>query len=739
MDSVSAPFRIASGEQVATLTVNRLPGRTDYLELERERIVLEEEGTYVFDIERGALPRALKLEPREGLFSFDSPGGNHGRLRPQGHVGRIQLALKTSTGLCKLTLDVRPKKLEETTEYRQMLEDIAETATEALLQGFAPPAVALTPESERDPELLYQQFAFLHARLMTSGEHDLALVLNRPQTAWIDSEEARLAGTPLPSGSRNVRALTRSGPRTAARPGASVPSIPRQVRAMRTAETLDTEANRFVAFALVRWRELAQRVHDSLTARATQSGPVSRGIDAAEEVIELLDRTLGAPMFRDIGRLHSFPSGNQVLQKRAGYRELLRTFALTETGARLALSWDIDDVFGASQRNTAALYEYWVFLQLAKSLGRVCQDDRSALTLQPASDGMSMTFRRGKASRVVWTTTVRNRQLTLELYFGRRFQPSGRPDASWTEAMHPDCSVRIRPTDMSRQVSGDDLAIWLHFDAKYRVDYRKRKVNDDTTLVPDDSLSARVARSKRDDIVKMHAYRDAIRRSAGAYVLYPGDAEDVPFTEYHEILPGLGAFALRPRRNQPVGTERLDAFLGEVLDHVADSASQHERSRYWQTIIHRPSPLERRADRGLPGLDQPPADALVLMGFVRSTAHRKWIERTGLYNLRAGNRRGAIGPEAEILRASHLLLYGPGVVTTLWTRRGAWFVQTREDLLRLGYPSPGGPIYLCCPVERNGEEPEWLASLDLGSGDLKASEPGAPFATTWVDLLRATA
>jgi hypothetical protein len=711
--SVSAPFRTTSGEPVATLTVSRLPGRADRLEIDDERIVLEEEGTYVFDIDRGSMSGALKLEPREGLFSFDSASRVHGRLRPRGHVGRIHVALQATTGLGRLTLAVQPKKLEEATEYRQMLEDIAEVATAALLQGFAPPAVALTPESERAPELLYQQFAFLHARLMASGERDLALVLNRPHTAWLDQDEIRLAGMPLNGGSRTMRALTQPGPRVAAHAYPGLPSIPRQVRTSRTAETLDTEANRFVAFALERWRELAQRVLDLLTARAIQSGPASRGVDAAEEVIELLDRTLAAPMFRDIGRLRSFPTGNQVLQKRAGYRELLRTFALTETGARLALQWDIDDVFGASQRNIAALYEYWVYLQLAKSLGRVCQDDRSVFTLQPANDEMSLTFRRGKASRITWTTTVRDRQLTIELYFGRRFLPSTQADASWTRAMHPDCSVRIRPPDVSREVKGSDLAIWLHFDAKYRIEYKKGKGNVEAS-----------AQSKPDDLVKMHAYRDAIRQSAGAYVLYPGTAEDVRFTKHQELLPGLGAFALRPQPDRPGGAKRLDAFLSDVLDHVADSTTQHERSRYWQSVIHRLSPLERHADRRLPGLELPPADAVVLVGLVQGAAHRAWIDQTGLYNLHA------VGLEAEILRAADLVLSGPGLATTLWTRRGAWFVQTNEELLELEYPGPGDPVSLCCAVERHEDEPNWLDALDLGN-----SARDAPFATTWAELL----
>ena len=114
----------------------------------------------------------------------------------------------------------------------------------------------------------------------------------------------------------------------------------------------------------------------------------------------LIDRTLSAPMFRSVGRLGSFPTANQVLQKRAGYRELLRTFVLTELGAQLALDWDLDDAFAASQRNIATLYEYWAYLQLAKSVGRVCGADLSASTMERSNDGMSIGFPRGNRSRL---------------------------------------------------------------------------------------------------------------------------------------------------------------------------------------------------------------------------------------------------------------------------------------------------------------------------------------------------
>ena len=36
----------------------------------------------------------------------------------------------------------------------------------------------------------------------------------------------------------------------------------------------------------------------------------------------------------------------------------------------------------------------------------------------------------------------------------------------------------------------------------------------------------------------MHAYKDAIRRTGGAYVLYPGD-KSINQKGFHEIIPGL--------------------------------------------------------------------------------------------------------------------------------------------------------------------------------------------------------
>ncbi len=85
---------------------------------------------------------------------------------------------------------------------------------------------------------------------------------------------------------------------------------------------------------------------------------------------------------------------------------------------------------------------------------------------------------------------------------------------------------------------------------------------------------------KRQDLLKMHAYRDAIRRTDGAYVLYPGDANQ-DWRVFTELLPGLGAIALRPSASSKSTTDKfLETFLRDLALHVSDSRTQRSKVRH---------------------------------------------------------------------------------------------------------------------------------------------------------------
>ncbi len=236
--------------------------------------------------------------------------------------------------------------------------------------------------------------------------------------------------------------------------------------------------------------------------------------------------------------------------------------------------------------------------------------------------------------------------------------------------MRPDCSVRIRPEGSTpSRVSAQELEVWLHFDAKYRVDNLLAQLTSapDADELQEESTTSRGA--KRDDLLKMHAYRDAISRTAGAYVLYPG-SEIVNIRRhpgFKELLPGLGAFPLRPSSDGlPSSSQALDQFLSDVLTHVASQVTRDERHRFWTATVHRPGEPILESSLTTDFLDEPPADTDVLLGFVRDTEHRQWIERVRQYNIRAGDRVGAVKSAGESSAPSYFSCTRIGTALCTW-------------------------------------------------------------------------
>ena len=132
----------------------------------------------------------------------------------------------------------------------------------------------------------------------------------------------------------------------------------------------------------------------------------------------------------------------------------------------------------------------------------------------------------------------------------------------------------------------------------------------------------------------MHAYRDAIRRTAGAYVLYPGNPADgnKQYQGFHEVLPGLGAFAVRPDSNgKSIGMEAVSDFLDTVIQHLANRTTMRERVTYHVAesyaeeegiVTHGSISLPESDMFGRDHRALPPAEEMVLY-LVRDTMHTR--------------------------------------------------------------------------------------------------------------------
>lgn len=334
----------------------------------------------------------------------------------------------------------------------------------------------------------------------------------------------------------------------------------------------------------------------------------------------------------------------------------------------------------------AEIYEKWCFLALVEVLQRI-----EGVSISPRSmfynekSGLEVDVREG--SILTGVAVKLGVSLAFTLGYNKKYTRHGRrQDGSWSVEMKPDISLEIVP------FGEEELKTVVHFDAKYRVDGVGSGA-DDAGRTEESAGEGRARRSKRADLVKMHAYRDAIRNSAGSYVLYPGqsDGKNEEFRRYDEMVPGLGAFALTPTTEahaQDDEADKLQTFLAALLDHVASRQTRRYRADYWQRrSYHGATTTETR--RSVEDLfKSPPADVAVLLGFVRDDLMWEWIQQASLYLLRADTgRAGSVSADSAMLRPDLIVLYGQNQILGLAIPEDAISVVNSTDLEPLGYPS----------------------------------------------------
>ena len=614
-----------------------------------------------------------------------------------------------------------------------MLEYISAQSSQLLFDARASAQMPVAPKWTREPPLLQQQIEFLRETLASPG-FDAALrrIASFPhQQLRTQPEECNIARPFRAARSFNRQAasaghrvtLPTSHPlhsRLSAL-GVSKPSLPATVVIQRKRDLTDTPENRFVKHAMTQFRDFLAHAAQVLAQEKDESWHPVR--NSARNMAAKLDEVLSRNFFRDISPLQMLPLGSPVLLRKPGYREILQLWQRFNDNSQV--SWKGgDEVYHAGKRDVAALYEYWLFFQLLhwfcgkfNPTGAV---PPAKQLIEPAGKGrFNLRLQRG------WTLgpfegiyTTNQRKLCARFHYNQRFTfIAGRgKTGTWTRAMHPDYTLTFWPAEYpSDEADRQELAVHIHFDAKYRVESLE-----DLFGKPADEADAEDPRAsgkgnyKRADLLKMHAYRDAIRRSEGAYVLYPGSDADRKgqdhrtneFRGFHEILPGLGAFAISPAPDgKAKGMEHLNRFLSEVLEHLSNRTTSRERVTYhlreaYGAAALAEAPAEYKIQSPIPERDAvggrlvPPSEHSVLVGWYdnKTDKHLAWILSAGLYNFRAGDRTGSIHLEPRIAGAKHLLLHTHGGTA----HPGLWRIKTNgprlftaEELLRLDYAIDG--------------------------------------------------
>jgi predicted component of viral defense system (DUF524 family) len=287
--------------------------------------------------------------------------------------------------------------------------------------------------------------------------------------------------------------------------------MPSHVRQELLFESLDTPENRF---ALATARLFTQSLTNLRQMPWWSSVPLDHRI-RLQLLSESLAMFLDDPKFREVGTMTRIPSSSRVLLRRDGYRDLFALWGLFQQSRR-PLFAALDEVIAL--RDVASLYEMWVYFRLIDEIAAVVQE-------QPV---LNETY--GGSGSLDWQSSAR---------FGNRGVL--RYNASRTAYSN----ISLRPDMLWEPSDGPPIA----FDAKFRL----RHGSDGA-----DSWN-------EEDLVKMHAYRDALRVRA-AIAIYPGNQsqfwkDSKPHSNFSiptldDIVDGsqsgVGAIAMQPGKESEV-------------------------------------------------------------------------------------------------------------------------------------------------------------------------------------------
>ncbi len=640
---------------------------------------------------------------------------NLGRISTNIFVGRLSIPLiekETSIEFAKVELEVQSIKSGYRHDYRDMLKLITEKSTDLLLQANSPVSQHFEIDYTKDSQTLYQKFAFIKSVIGTDEfAESIHRIVAAPVTKWTETTEQKDIRNARRFSNANIKEILKGSkrislPETHYLRNYFIDTLPDRITTIRKTDSVDTPENRFIKHALENFLKFCTDTNK----KAKEFGH-KKMENESELLIRELESQLHHSVFKDISRPTTLKLNSPVLQRKEGYREVLRVWLMFELAAKLIWTGG-NDIYSGGKKDIATLYEYWLFfklLDLFQSIFDIEPKDISDL-IKETPDGLNLQLKQGKFTALRGVYNSGNRKLNIRFNYNRSF--SGKktyPDSgSWTTTLRPDYTLSFWPFGISEQeAEKQELIVHVHFDAKYKIanltDFLEQSTENDLN---EEKAENRKGIYKNADLLKMHAYKDAIRRTGGAYVLYPGD-KTINKKGFHEIIPGLGAFPVKPSKTDS-GISELKAFILEIIEHFINRASQREKIAYRTFDIYKnPPESDNAVNEPLPepynaNRDLIPDDTFVLVGYYSSPEKYEWITRIGLYNFRMGSGTGSLILDKETVSSKYLLLHTSGDTgsSDLWriVSRGPK-VYSKDDLIRKGYPSSSQDNYLIIQIE----------------------------------------
>ncbi|MBC7100914.1 MAG: DUF2357 domain-containing protein [Methanobacteriales archaeon] len=458
-----------------------------------------------------------------------------GFLDFKSYVGKTFLDIKTSLGRESIPVEVRSRKISYYDDYPRMLADLSDEISSLILEADSPTFQRFVVDSSK-AKTFYEDFIILEYIFRPENLPSAAEYINRNFYTRLKRE---VDFVPVALASNiDIGEL----PRTVSEPtGISAEGEIRNLPQVCLEETPDTSENRFYKYFLESLEDLILKL--------LEDSPEGYIRDSLKFFLDEVDYQLSFDWLKDVGAVEYLPLNSQVLQKRDGYRDILRYFFILELSLRFAWK-EFEESFRGFEKRLSELYEYWCYFKLIRILEDITGERVNPLDVFKIGK-WRVKIRRGYESMLKFALKMPTDTIIIKLSYNRKFAGETRC-RSYSLPFIPDYSILV---DI------DECTYFIHFDAKYRSKITRNFYND--SEIKERDLEEEYKRKyEAGDIYKMHTYKDAILHSIGAYILYPGN-QKIVFKEDINEIPSIGAFPLNP--NNRKNEEKLKKFIKTII------------------------------------------------------------------------------------------------------------------------------------------------------------------------------
>ena len=458
-------------------------------------------------------------------------------LYSKSYVGKGFFDITLDGVVLKIPFEIRSKKIEYINDYPKMLGDIAEFSAPLILD-YKSPLFRNYSASYKSKSTVYEDFIVLEYIFnKLSFESVYEYLRNHIHSDLRSYSEEEFCGNVSFVNASDIMSMV-CGDKLISIDGGIIAGrfTPESVTCTHFSDTYDTPENRVVKDLLLTLQSMIYALSKSKVG--TQSEYVKVRLS---EMRQIVDDFLSDKWLCDVGSLTHVPFESSILQRRHGYSELFEMYQLLGVGIAFNQD-DVPGLFEGHNKKVYEVYEYWCYIRLYRCLYNLSNNKPSFKpSLKGGSSGI-VTIRTGKSAD--FDIIHNGVRFTVGLYYNKNFDQEEDSFRSY--------SIRLRP-DYTLLINDSERSYIINFDAKYKV---KPKVPQ-YTEVDDSNIDSGCWEY---DIYKMHTYRDALIRSMGSYVLYPGpDAEEEKWQSYTKpgidddwdsrddnILPSVGAVSLTP-------------------------------------------------------------------------------------------------------------------------------------------------------------------------------------------------